>query len=153
MSECLRWPVAPWIQAFWDLWARLELLTHLPRVNRWFVPFRLQDNNLIHIHEGMELWGDTHSKSIKDCNVTMADRRFLVEALWVEPLSLSLGAHHCTRLNLFPGLIISQTESPTHPLLLWNDPSVLVLCFHVLFSVLYPRTEVSISPLFVQLQG
>ena len=41
-------------------------------------------------------------------------RRFLGEALLSELLSVSLGAHHCTRLNLFPGLIISQTESPTN---------------------------------------
>ena len=41
-------------------------------------------------------------------------RRFLGEALLSELLSLSLGAHHCTRLNLFPELIITQTESPIY---------------------------------------
>ena len=38
----------------------------------------------------------------------------LGEAVWVNPLSLSLDAHHCTRLKLNSWLIISQTESPTN---------------------------------------
>ena len=109
-----------WIQVS-DLKAQLELLTNIssawqmaqrlvsPRPHKYRVtPLILRGHSITEILQWLI-------------------RRVLGEALSDTSVSVSLGAHYCTRLNLFPGLIISQSPNIWYKILLSHSSNFLFI--------------------------